>query len=136
MYRSIKLPGKPTVMIILIMMVAAGIAVSAPPESQFKNLKVLPRNISSKDLSGIMVDMFGDGLGVSCNFCHAKEKGSEKLDYVSDAKPEKEMARSMMLMTMKINKKYFQAKHPVFGDPALVIGCSTCHNGMPRPAGQ
>ena len=127
---------KYTVIITAAIVLAVGMAAAgAPAEGQFKNLKVLPRNIDSKTLSRIMVDEFGDGLGVSCNFCHAKENGSEKLDYVSDAKPEKEMARSMMRMTLKINKKFFDVRHPLLGSTSLVINCTTCHNGQPHPAG-
>ena len=101
--------------------------------NEYKNLKVLPENISSKDLSKIMIDDFEDGLGVSCTFCHAQGKDSLRLDYASDAKPEKQIARSMMTMTMGINKKYFGLKHPSLGDSVLVINCITCHNGQPRP---
>jgi hypothetical protein len=114
-------------------LVAIGVAASAPPKGQYKNLKVLPKDISPKALSKIMVDDFGDGLGVSCTFCHAEEKGSHRPDYASDAKPEKLIARSMMAMTLKINKKYFMARHPEIGSPSLLISCTTCHNGVPHP---
>ena len=112
-----------------------GIGVAALPSTniEYRNLKVLPKNISSKDLSRIMIDDFEDGLGVSCTFCHAPEKDSLHLDYASDAKPEKQIARRMMLMTMGINKKYFRLRHPLLGDSTLVISCITCHNGQPRP---
>lgn len=117
-------------------LVVIGVAAATPPESRFKNLKVLPKDISSKALSKIMVDEFGDGLGVSCNFCHATEKGSQRLDYASDAKPEKEIARSMMSMTLKINRKFFSIKHPMIGITALTISCGTCHNRMPHPGNE
>ena len=48
------------------MSVAAGSG--KPEEPHYENLKVLPKNISSKDLQGIMVDDFQDGLGVTCSF--------------------------------------------------------------------
>ena len=102
-------------------------------KNEYKNLKVLPENISSKDLSKIMIDDFEDGLGVSCAFCHSLGKDSLRLDYASDAKPEKQIARRMMRMTMGVNKKYFRFKHPLIGDSTLVINCITCHNGQPRP---
>ncbi|MDO6429562.1 c-type cytochrome [Flavitalea sp. BT771] len=104
-----------------------------PPKSEYRNLKVLPANITSKAMSKIMVDEFSDALGVSCGFCHAEEAGSHRLDYASDAKPEKAMARIMMRMTLRINKQYFNGKHPKLEDPALVITCNTCHNGQPHP---
>ena len=62
---------------------------ATPKESEFKNLKVLPKNISSKNLNEIMIDEFSAGTGMTCGSCHAKENGSEKLDYASDEKPEK-----------------------------------------------
>jgi hypothetical protein len=105
----------------------------ALPGREFKNLKVLPKDISSKKLQQIMVDEFDDGLGVGCGFCHAEQKGSHRLDYASDAKPEKEIARAMMRMAIKINRKYFQDSRPMIGDSTLVVTCSTCHRGQARP---
>jgi hypothetical protein len=106
---------------------------SKTPEEQYVNLKVLPKNISSKDLQKIMVDDFEDGLGVSCNFCHAADKTTGQLDFASDAKPEKEIARSMMRMTLGINKKYFKVKHPEIGSNGITVTCNTCHNGVAFP---
>src|ERR1700744_4812281 len=79
----------------------------------YVNLKVLPKNISSRDLQGLMTDDFEDGLGVECGFCHARAKDGHGLDFASDAKPEKKIAREMMRMTLAINKKFFAVKHPV-----------------------
>lgn len=113
--------------------VVLGIAAVPAPANEYKNLKVLPKDISTKDLSRIMIDDFEDGLGVSCGFCHAEEKDSHKLDYASDEKPEKEIARLMMKMTLDVNEKYFQVTHPLIGDSTLSITCVTCHRGQPRP---
>jgi hypothetical protein len=104
-------------------------------EPQYVNLKVLPKNISSRDLQKIMIDDFEDALGVSCNFCHAADTTTGKLDYASDAKPEKEIARQMMRTTLGINKKYFKVKHPMLGSDALTVTCNTCHNGVAFPDG-
>lgn len=106
---------------------------SKAPEEQYLNLKVLPKNISSKDLQKIMVDDFEDGLGVSCNFCHSADKTTGQLDFAADGKPEKEIARSMMRMTLGINKKYFKVKHPELGSDAITVTCNTCHNGVAFP---
>ena len=113
--------------------IGIGVAALPSPNNNYKNLKVLPKNISSKDLTKIMIDDFEDGLGVSCTFCHAQAKDSLDVDYASDAKPEKQIARRMMSMTMGINKKYFGLKHPLLADSVLAIKCITCHNGQPRP---
>jgi hypothetical protein len=99
----------------------------------FKNLKVLPKNISQKQLSAIMVDQFQDELGVSCNFCHSENKETHKPDYISDEKPEKQIARAMMAMTNGINKKFFNIKHAMIGDSMSIVTCGTCHQGKPIP---
>jgi len=101
--------------------------------NDYTNLQVLPKDITPKDLQRIMVDEFQDGLGVGCNFCHAQEKGSLHLDYASDAKPEKEIARAMMRMTMDINKRYFADEQPAIGDSLMTISCSNCHHGTAHP---
>ena len=121
------------VIITMVIVVIAGTAAVPSPPNEYKNLKVLPKDISTKDLSRIMIDDFEDGLGVSCGFCHAEEKDSHKLDYASDEKPEKEIARLMMKMTLDINEKYFMVTHPMIGDSVLSVTCTTCHKGQPRP---
>src|SRR5258707_6542380 len=80
----------------------------AQEKSEFENLQVLPKDISTKDLKQIMVDEFQDGLGVGCGYCHVKKEGSLLLDYPSDEKPEKQIARAMMRMTLDINKTYLK----------------------------
>jgi Photosynthetic reaction centre cytochrome C subunit len=117
-------------------MVSISVAAIQPDKNksgEFKNLKVLPQDISSKDLNKIMVDEFQDDLGISCNFCHAENKETHKPDYTSDAKPEKEIARAMMKMTIGINQQYFGIEHPMIGDSSLAITCATCHHGQPHP---
>lgn len=118
---------------VLTTVVALGVAALPSHSNEYQNLKVLPKNISSRDLSRIMIDDFEDGLGVSCGFCHVEQKDSHKLDYASDEKPEKQIARLMMKMTMGINKKYFKLNHAMIGDSILAITCVTCHNGQPHP---
>ncbi len=125
----------------IITLLGAGVTITAlasfnkPEPVKYTNLKVLPKNISSRELQSIMADDFEDGIGVSCGFCHANAKDGHGLDFASDAKPEKEMARTMMRMTLGINKKYLKLKHPKLGDAALVVTCATCHKGQPFPDG-
>ncbi|WP_225874592.1 c-type cytochrome [Pedobacter hiemivivus] len=79
-------------------------------EPKATNLKVLPKNISHDDLDKVM-DGFKLALGVKCNYCHSPRKDNpKKLDFASDENPKKEIARDMMRMTNKINKKYFHEK--------------------------
>jgi hypothetical protein len=95
------------------------------------NLKVLPKKISHKDLDKIM-GQWASSLGVRCNFCHERNATTNKMDFASDAKPEKKMAREMYLMAAKINKKYFKS-----GDKDSIgvvklgsVNCYTCHRGV------
>jgi hypothetical protein len=122
------------IIIILVLIVSVGLC-AAKTGTRFENLKVLPKDISSKDLQGIMADDFEDGLGVSCGFCHASASGGHGLDFANDAKPEKEIARRMMRMTLDLNKKYFSVRKPRIGSNALTITCATCHKGQPFPDG-
>ena len=97
---------------------------------EFKNLKVLPKDISSEKLDSIM-HTYNKALDVSCGFCHVSKDGVE--DFVSDVKPEKEVARNMMRMTIDINKKYFNfdsTLHPAYLN---VVTCNTCHKGNAYP---
>lgn len=109
----------------------------APPPSEAHhempkptNLKVLPKNISSKDLMATM-HQFTGSLGVHCNFCHVEDKATHHLNFASDAKPEKKSARIMMRMTQNINGKYL-AQLPDHGSMQKV-GCGTCHRGKSTP---
>jgi hypothetical protein len=123
---------KITVACTLVALVVLGIAASAPADPIFKNLKVLPKNITHDELDSVM-DMFNSALGVKCNFCHvARKDNPKKLDFASDEKGEKNVARDMMRMTNRINKKFFKYKkdeeHPI-----PPVGCITCHHGEPHP---
>jgi Photosynthetic reaction centre cytochrome C subunit len=117
----------------LIAFVGIGIAASKRPV-EFKNLKVLPKNISEKTLDKVM-DEFAKGLGVKCNFCHVQSKtDSTQWDMASDAIPAKNVARKMITMSNKINKDFFGAT-TIYGDEnsLLEIRCETCHRGDPHP---
>jgi hypothetical protein len=123
------------IMLVAIISISASFTLKDSSPPHYENLKVLPKNISSKELQGIMVDDFQDGLGVTCNFCHATAKNGHGLDFVSDAKPEKEISRAMMRMTIGINKRYFKLKHPQIGNSNLTVTCNTCHRGEAFPDG-
>lgn len=102
-------------------------------EKKASNLKVLPKDISYEELDKVM-DGFKAALGVKCNFCHAASKDDPKhMDFASDAKPEKEIARSMMKMTYRINKKYFHIKDVYNTKAVLAVNCITCHRGQAHP---
>ena len=111
-----------------------GMASTRPPDDRAKNLKVLPKDISHEDLDKIM-DSWKAALGVKCGFCHAPsaDSTSHHLDFASDAKPEKNIARHMYKMTGKINKKYFSFAKDDKGASIAVVSCVTCHRGSPHP---
>ena len=83
-----------------------------------------------RSLDSIM-DSFKDALGVKCGHCHASQKDNpRKMDFASDAKPEKETARKMIRMTSRINKKYFNHSD---GQAMVQVQCKTCHRGNTKP---
>ncbi len=106
----------------------------APPEKEgFKNLKVLPKNIPHEQLGKVMHE-WSASLGVHCDFCHAPNKEGKGLDFASDAKPEKDMARDMYKMMDKINQKYFAAKKDSLGMVMTSgVNCYSCHHGDSHP---
>lgn len=92
-----------------------------------KNLKVLPKNISHEELDSVMKS-YKEALGVKCNFCHSPRKDDpQKLDFASDENHHKDIARDMMRMTARINKKYFKSHQ------AVAVTCYTCHQGSDEP---
>ncbi len=96
------------------------------------NLKVLPKNIAKAELDSVMRS-WKDALGVKCGHCHApSEANPKRLDFASDAKPEKNMARSMYKMTRQLNKKYFAGHSASLNR----VRCNTCHRGQTEPQDQ
>ncbi|UIR56954.1 c-type cytochrome [Sphingobacterium sp. SRCM116780] len=100
-------------------------------EKKFTNLKVLPKSTTPDQLMGAMHE-FNASLGVKCGFCHAPSQDDpKKLDFASDANKHKNVARAMMKMTAKINKKYFHTANKE--GEIKAISCKTCHNGQEHP---
>lgn len=102
-----------------------GRTVEANP--QWKNLQVLPQDISEEGLGHVM-DGFKYALGVKCSFCHVVGDDG-KMDWASDENHHKEIARDMMRMTMDINVNYFKVQNP----QDFEVDCFTCHNGSKHP---
>jgi hypothetical protein len=98
------------------------------------NLQVLPKDISGEQLITMMRG-FEKALGVECSFCHAENKQTQRLDFASDAKPEKATARIMITMTKDINAKYLSTVNDPDASPAQkTVTCGTCHRGDSMPA--
>lgn len=121
-----------TAMIIVVVIGVAG--TTAPtPKHLYKNLKILPQDISREAMHEIMDVQFADGLGIKCDYCHVKEPGAEHPDFASDANPKKDIARAMMTMVLQLNKIDFQVQKPLIGDSLMVVTCYTCHHGSAFP---
>ncbi|MBS1731047.1 MAG: c-type cytochrome [Bacteroidetes bacterium] len=105
---------------------------SKPYTGGHKNLQVLPKDISDDSLDMIM-DGFKAALNVKCSFCHVRNEAEQKMDFASDEKPEKEIARHMLRMTMDINARYFNFDSSTRADTISVVTCATCHRGTQHP---
>ena len=97
------------------------------------NLKVLPKDTSPDQLMKIMRG-YSQQLGVHCNFCHVINQQTRRPDFASDEKPEKNTARTMMLMNQEINEKYMSQIHdPDAAPDQKTDTCGTCHRGHSMP---
>ena len=103
-----------------------------PPDS-FTNLKVLPKNIDQRTLIGTMRG-FALALGVRCTYCHVGPEGAplDSLNFASDDKRTKRVARVMLHMVQHINEEHL-ADVPDRPVPHVVVRCATCHRGLARP---
>ena len=118
----------------LLAFVLMGFVASKTADPVYTNLKVLPKGLNKQQLDKIM-DEFKDALGVKCSFCHVHKKDNPReWDFPSDEKPEKTVARKMITMSNKINKKFFHGKSKYGDDNALMeVRCVTCHHGAAHP---
>jgi len=110
---------------------AVGVAQqNAPPSQgrtareQYKNIQVLG-SMPADQLIPLM-RQYDASLGVRCNFCHVVN--SDRTGYERDDKPEKKMARKMILMTRSLNdhQKLLDNK----------ASCYMCHHGHAEPETQ
>ncbi len=88
----------------------------------FKNLKVLPQNISKDSLMGLM-QSYNTALGVKCNFCHSKDKSADDVHM-------KDVARHMITFTNKLNEREF---NPIGKQYENAVSCAMCHRGYTKP---
>lgn len=95
-----------------------------------KNLQVLPKDISTKDLIATMRG-YTAALGVECSFCHADNPQTHRPDFASDANPHKNTARIMIRMLNEINTKYLATADQ--DAPVKSATCGTCHRGNALP---
>ncbi len=90
-----------------------------PPDS-LTNLKVLPRDITVREIVGVMRG-FASGLGVRCIHCHVGDDPNDlgSTDFVSDDRVQKRKAREMIKMVNQINRNLL-ANLPDRSDPPVV----------------
>jgi hypothetical protein len=124
------------VLIVGLFFIISANSYDAPPAATegFQNLKVLPKDITKEKLDSVM-NTFAVSLGVKCNFCHAanKDSANKHLDFPSDAKDEKKMARYMFKMVSDLNSNYFNFDHSTRPDTIHAVVCYTCHRGTKEP---
>lgn len=125
----------------LILLLVAGTAATITPVHKFRNLKILPQDISERALDSIM-GAYSKALNVSCEFCHTAPKDlipltleKKEVDFALDNEM-KEYARKMMRLTIDINKNYFNYDSTKRAEYLNVVNCNTCHRGNPFPANE
>ncbi|HEX9562458.1 MAG TPA: c-type cytochrome [Gemmatimonadaceae bacterium] len=102
-----------------------------PPDSLI-NTQVIPRTTSVTQVWGSMRNIAGS-LGVSCTYCHvgAERAPLAEVDFISDEKLTKLVARQMMRMVQEINQRLDTL--PARSAAPLAVTCATCHRGVSRP---
>jgi hypothetical protein len=90
-----------------------------PSEQFFKNIQVmkgLPAHLMQPTMQLMEI-----ALGVHCVYCHDADNTKRDLD----VKPQKQIARRMILMVNEINRTQFGGRE--------VVTCFTCHQGNLKP---
>src|SRR5688572_16019532 len=102
-----------------------------PPDS-LVNVQVFAKNTPVVQVWGQMRTI-AFGLGVECTFCHVGPDGArlEQIDFPSDQKRNKLVARQMMRMVQEVNRRLDSI--PARPTPAVTVNCATCHRGVSRP---
>ncbi len=85
-------------------------------ETVYKNIRVF-KGLPASKLEGAM-DFMSASLGVGCAYCHTSA-------FEQDDKIAKQVSRTMIRMTLELNKASFGG--------SLEVTCYTCHRGQPAP---
>src|SRR6478672_1632686 len=99
-------------------------------KGEFHNLQIFPQNITHEELIANMRG-FARALGTRCDHCHAANPpgSAEAMNFASDAKPEKNVARAMLKMVHAANTDYLAKVNP----HGQMVTCNTCHRGHTVP---
>lgn len=99
-----------------------------PAEKVFKNIQMA--NVKTFPAARVLAMMemgYARSLGVNCTHCHVPDK------WESDEKPQKQIARDMAAMVMRINGEMLKGIKNLQG-PQPTVNCTTCHRGQIKPA--
>ena len=111
-------------------LLGASVAFAQIPD-KFTNLQVLPKDVAKRELVTTMRGIAGD-LGVRCAHCHVGPDNLEGMDFASDEKRSKRVAREMLRMRSLIEETVVKLPgHEPESHPAIT--CYNCHRGMTRP---
>jgi len=125
-------------LIVVALVAAAGVDSAAaqppgkwPPDS-LVNVQVIPKTTQPVQVWGMMRNIAG-ALGVSCTFCHVGSDSAplERIDFATDEKRNKRVARQMMRMVQEVNTRLDTI--PSRPTPTVTVTCITCHRGVNRP---
>jgi tetratricopeptide (TPR) repeat protein len=113
-----------------IVLLWAGSAGAQIPD-KFTNLKVLPEDISKREMMNIMRG-FAMSLGTRCHHCHVGEPDQplDTYDFAADDKEPKKVARAMMKLTGEINTTLLPTTERT---ELTEVRCVTCHRGLENP---
>ncbi len=126
---------------VLLLMLCLPGPTAAQTQESFKNLKVLPPDITREQLNQVMLgNLLGLGLprrqNEGCLHCHVgnMEQPVDTWDFASDDKLTKRKARVMMAMVRSINAGHLPTLEERI-TPQVEVTCYTCHAGRldPRP---
>lgn len=101
------------------------------PDPPYKNLQVLPKDISKPELVQTM-RTFSIQLGVRCGHCHVANDDLSIADFPSDEKPAKTKARVMIRMLDTINGQHL-TRLESGGSQVSRATCWTCHREQSKP---
>ena len=125
-------------------LVLGAVALTAPASAQEaqlglpetpQNLQVLPADMSTRAVIGVMRG-FAGSLGVRCIHCHVGDdpRDLSTVDFVSDEKDTKRIARVMMRMVQSLNDDMLAPGLAEAGrTDNIEVRCGTCHHGNNRP---
>jgi hypothetical protein len=132
---ELRIPMRTAVAVVTLLLCSTRLAAQPPgkwPPDSLVNVLVLPKTMPVVRVWGTMRNIAG-GLGVECTFCHVGQTGAPlaQIDFASDEKRNKLVAREMMRMVQEANRRIDSI--PARPTPAVIVTCETCHRGVSRP---